>query len=80
MEKDWVKVFDSPQGFRAEMVKGMLIDNGISAIYLSKQSSAFQQMLGGLGEVYVHISQKAAAETLIREAGEAAEDNIENNF
>ncbi|MCK7558529.1 DUF2007 domain-containing protein [Chitinophaga sedimenti] len=76
MEKDWIKVFSSPQGFQAELVKGMLIENGISAVLLSKQSSAFQQMLPGMEEVYVHVSQKAAAENLIRDAGA----NIENNF
>ena len=77
MEKDWVKVFTSNQAFRSELVKGMLIENGVSAVLLSRQSSAFQQMLPGMEEVYVHISQKAAAENLIREAGEA---NIENNL
>lgn len=76
MEKDWVKIFASNKAYRSEIIKGMLEENGVNAVLVNRQASAFQQMLPGMDEVYVHISQKETAEKLIHESGE---ENIENN-
>ncbi|HUX84760.1 MAG TPA: DUF2007 domain-containing protein [Chitinophagaceae bacterium] len=64
MEKDWVTVFTTGENFEAELVKGMLMDNGINAVVLNGRDSEF----GTFGEaaVYVHVSQAPAAQKLIQ--------------
>jgi hypothetical protein len=65
MEKDWIKVFATDRPFEAELVKGMLLENGVNAVLLNRQDSSYIQALPGLAEVYVHISQEAQALELI---------------
>ena len=38
--KDWIKVFESPQQIRAEIVKGILEENEIPAVVLSKKRNS----------------------------------------
>jgi len=49
MENDWQKVFSTPKGYLAEIIKGVLIENGIESIIINKQDSAYL-----LGEVEVY--------------------------
>lgn len=67
MEKDWIKVFATDRPFEAELVKGMLLENGVNAVLLNRQDSSYIQALPGLAEVYVHMSQEAQALELINE-------------
>ena len=65
MEKDWIKIFSSNRAFEAEVVTGMLLDNGIEAVLLNRQSSPYGVSLPGQAELYVHISQEEAARNLV---------------
>lgn len=51
MEKDWIKIFTSPDFYRAEIIKQVLIENSIDAVLLNKQLSGYNI---GAVEVYIH--------------------------
>jgi hypothetical protein len=52
--ENWIKVFESPQQIRAEIVKGVLEENDIPAVVLSKKETAYQFL-----RVYeVHVSKE----------------------
>lgn len=67
MEKDWIRIFDTNNPFEAELVKGMLLENGVNAVLLNRQDSSYLQALPGRAEIYVHISQETQARELINE-------------
>jgi hypothetical protein len=67
MEKDWVKIFGSDRAYEAEIVKGMLLDNGLNPVLMNQQSSPWAQALPGQAEIYVHVSEEAQAVTLIKD-------------
>ncbi len=67
MEKDWIRIFATDRAFEAEMVKGMLQENGINAVVLNRQDSSYISLLPGQAEIYVHASQAAQAVDLINE-------------
>jgi len=67
MEKDWVKIFATDQTFRAEIVKGMLIENGVNAVLVNRVDSSYLTALPGMAELYVHQSQASDAMTLIQD-------------
>jgi hypothetical protein len=69
MEKDWIKVFATNMPFEAELIKGMLLENGVNAVLLNRQDSSYITALPGQAEVYVHASQEAQARELINEGG-----------
>ncbi len=69
MEKDWIKVFATNMPFEAELIKGMLLENGVNAVLLNRQDSSYTTALPGQAEVYVHVSQEAQARELINEGG-----------
>lgn len=77
MEKDWIKVFGSNVSYEAEIIRGMLAENGIDAVVINRQDSSFVTMLPGMDEVYVHNSNEAKARALIAAGGQAG--NLENN-
>jgi hypothetical protein len=52
MNDKWIKIYTSHQFFKSEMVKQILIDNGIEAIIMNKQDTAYK-----FGEVEVHIPE-----------------------
>ncbi|MHB1920609.1 MAG: putative signal transducing protein [Chitinophagaceae bacterium] len=66
MEKDWVVIFKS-KAFEAEIVKGMLLENGIQAVLINRQDSEF--VVIGEAELYVHESMAEKAVQLIKETG-----------
>ena len=65
MEKDWVKIYNTSQFFRAEIVRGMLEENGIGVVLLNRQDSSYLVALPGMAELYVHISQEEEARKLL---------------
>jgi hypothetical protein len=67
MEKDWIKIFSTDRPFEAEMVKGMLLENGVNAVLLNRQDSSYIQALPGQAEIYVHTSQVTQALELMNE-------------
>ncbi|HYK76957.1 MAG TPA: DUF2007 domain-containing protein [Daejeonella sp.] len=52
MEPNWVKVYTSPDFFKSEIVRQVLIDHEIQAVLLNKQLSAYN-----IGEVEVYVHQ-----------------------
>ncbi|CAL1521181.1 DUF2007 domain-containing protein [Chitinophaga sp. MM2321] len=65
MEKDWVKIFSSDRPFEAEIVKGMLSENGIIAVLINKQSSSYNIVLPDQVELYVHETEEKVAKDLV---------------
>lgn len=68
MEKDWVKIYYTNQLFRAEIIRGMLEENGINAVIINRQDSSYLAALPGMVELFVHASQEAEARQLLAEA------------
>ena len=52
MEKNWVKIFTSPDYYRAEIVKQVLTEHRINTVLLNKQASSHRNF--GDIEVYIH--------------------------
>lgn len=65
MEKDWVKIYYTNQLFRAEIVKGMLEENGINVVLINRQDSSYLVSLPGMVELFVHNSQENDARQLL---------------
>lgn len=63
MKNDWIKVFETSFPHEAEIVKTMLIENGIPAVVMNKQSSSFNSI--GFLEVLVNAEQASEAVLLI---------------
>ncbi len=61
---NWVKVYTDQMGYRAEIVRSYLSDQGIKAIILDKKDSAFK--LGKL-EVYVSPGDSLKAANMINQ-------------
>ncbi|UPK70322.1 DUF2007 domain-containing protein [Chitinophaga filiformis] len=70
MEKDWVKIYYTNQVFRAEIIRGMLEENGINVVLINRQDSTYLTALPGMAELFVHNSQEAEARQLLTEAGD----------
>ena len=51
MEENWIKVYNSADFFRAEMVRQVLIDQEIEAVLLDKQGFPYKI---GVVEIYIH--------------------------
>jgi len=60
---DWQKVFETDSAIRAEIVKGVLEENGITAIILNKKESVYQ--IHGNYEVMVSTSETIQAINII---------------
>ncbi|QHS61595.1 putative signal transducing protein [Chitinophaga agri] len=71
MEKDWVKIYNTNQVFRAEIIKGMLEENGINVVLVNRQDSSYLVALPGMAELFVHNSQEADARRLLEQNPEA---------
>lgn len=67
MEKDWVKIYNTNQTFRAEIIKGMLEENGINVVLVNRQDSSYLVTLPGMAELFVHNSQETEARRLLEE-------------
>ena len=62
MDKNWVKIFSTSAHYKAELLKGLLLENDIEAIIFNKQDSAY---LFGELELYVHMDNAIKAQRLI---------------
>ena len=52
MEKNWIKIFTSPDYYRSEMVKQVLTEHQIDTVLLNKQ--AYSHRPFGEVELYIH--------------------------
>jgi len=62
MEKEWVKLTTVNNLAEAEMIKGMLAENGVECNILNKEDSAF---LIGYVHLFVAKDQETLAKSLI---------------
>ncbi|SEF77628.1 putative signal transducing protein [Algoriphagus boritolerans] len=60
----WIKVFEDQNQIRAEIVKGVLEENGIAAVLMNKKETAYQVL--GTYEVLVSQGDVIAAMQLIQ--------------
>ena len=58
--KNWVKVYDSKQAYRAEIVKTVLADKGFNPVILNKKDTAYDIF----GEYEVHVAPEFAIQAL----------------
>jgi hypothetical protein len=52
MEKNWIKIFTSPDFYQSEIIKQVLCEHHIHAVLLNKQASSHRNF--GNVEVYIH--------------------------
>jgi len=64
--ENWVKVFEDNMQIRAEIVKGVLIENEIQAVVLNKKDTAYQMF--GSHQVLVKREDAIQATKLIQNA------------
>ncbi len=62
--QNWIKVFESSQQIRAEIVKGILEENEIPAVVLNKKETVYHVF--GTYEVLVNRDQLLQATNLIQ--------------
>lgn len=67
MNDEWMQVYSANDLYKVDLVKGMLLENGIASEILDRQDSAF---LTGEVELFVHTSDFEAAKKLIAERRE----------
>lgn len=62
MEKNWVKIFSTTAQYKAELIKGLLLENGIESVIINKQDSSY---LFGELELYVNSDDAIQAKHII---------------
>ncbi len=67
MSEDFIKVYSAGKLYDAELVKGMLFENGIEATIINKRDTEFL-----VGEVELYVSKKDSekAVEIINQRGE----------
>lgn len=50
-DNDWVKIFTTPDQFKAQFINGMLEEHNIKSVIMNKKDSAY----GVFGEVEVYV-------------------------
>jgi hypothetical protein len=65
MEKDWVCVFQTEQGFQAEIAHEILENEEINCVVLNEHDSTFPSI--GELEVWVHQDFEAKAKELLKD-------------
>ena len=50
MEKDWVRIYETPEEHIAELARAHLVNNGIEAVVMNKKDRTYQL---GYVEIYV---------------------------
>lgn len=68
MENDWIKVYTTGKMFTAELVKGMLAEQGIECTIMNQKDSEF---LFGEISLFVSASDETKAKKLINEHNKA---------
>lgn len=64
--ENWIKVFEDSMQIRAEIVKGVLVENEIQAVVLNKKDSAYQMF--GSYQVLVKRDDAIQATKIIQNA------------
>lgn len=64
MGNDWINIYDAGNIQEAEMIKGMLLVEGIECNFMNKRDSAY---LMGNVEIYVQQKDEISAKKLINE-------------
>jgi len=62
MDENWEKVFTAAKMYEIEIIKGLLADNNIESVEMSKKDSSF---LFGSIDLYVHGDDVAKASEII---------------
>lgn len=62
--KNWQKVYEDSSPVRAEIVKGVLEDNGIQSVILNKKESVYQ--IHGYFEVLVPTAEVLRAINIVK--------------
>jgi hypothetical protein len=62
VDKNWVRIYSTSANYKAELLKGLLMENDINAIILNKQDSAY---LFGEFELYVLTDELVKAQHII---------------
>lgn len=57
MEDNWVNIYETDQLYQAEIIKGLLCDNGVEALIFNQQDSSYILF----GTIKVMINEKDAA-------------------
>lgn len=73
MEKGWSKIKTYLNPIEAEIVRLMLVENGIPAVILNKQDSSYHF---GKIELFVHDDNVDEAVKMIDESENIGEDNV----
>ena len=63
MEKEWLIIYTTSFAPQAEIIKGMLLENEIESVIISKQDSSYISF--GEVELYVHQDDVIKAKHLI---------------
>lgn len=50
MNKDWIKIYSTGVNFKAELLKGLLLDHDIEAVIINKKDSSY-----GFGELELYV-------------------------
>jgi hypothetical protein len=64
VEKDWVKIFETPDELNVEIARQVLEDNGIEAVVFNKKDRAY---LFGEMELYVNRDSVIKAKVIIKD-------------
>ena len=67
MEDQWKCIYSTGMAYQAEILLGILESNGISAVIINKQDSAYHI---GEAELYVKTEDVLEANRIINEQGE----------
>ncbi len=67
MDKNWIKIYSTGVNYKAELLKGLLIENEIEAIIINKKDSIY---LFGELELYVHIDDVIKAKHILTSQNE----------
>jgi len=62
MDKEWVKIYSTDVNYKAELLKGLLFENGIEAVIINKKDSSY---LFGELELYVSSDDVIKAKHVI---------------
>jgi len=62
MDKNWVKIFSTSESYKAEILKGLLLENNIEAVIINKKDSAY---LFGELELYVRVDDVLKAKRIL---------------
>lgn len=62
VDNTWVKIYSTSAVYKAELLKGVLIENDIDAIVMNKKDSAY---LFGEAEIYVKAEDAVKAKHIL---------------